>query len=121
MDNISDEERNIFEMSIFLPMVLTILNKDLLLIKQGEFKLKKPYIHLIERTITKVHKDLKAVKLKMQKKQMKVFHEDKDNVFSCYLFVYKGYEEKHNYFNPRIKNKVELLLLEYLTHSEVKD
>jgi hypothetical protein len=120
LDNISDEDRSIMEMSIFLPMVLTILYRDLLLIKQGDFKLKKPYIHLIEKTIARVHDDLRVVKNQMQKKQMKVFHEERDQVFSKYLFVCRGYEEKHNYFNPRIKNKVELLLLEYLTHkSEV--
>ena len=31
-----------------------------------------------------------------------------------YMFIYKGYEEHHNYFNPRIRNKVQELMEMYL-------
>ncbi len=34
--------------------------------------------------------------------------------FTMFLFVYKGFEGGHNYFNPRIRNKVQELLGYYL-------
>jgi len=37
-----------------------------------------------------------------------------DDAFTGFLFLYKGYEEQHNYFNPRIRNKVQELLSLYL-------
>ena len=36
------------ESAIYLPMLLIVLEKDYELIEHGQFKLKRPYVHLIE-------------------------------------------------------------------------
>jgi hypothetical protein len=37
-----------------------------------------------------------------------------DDAFTGFLLLYKGHEEQHNYFNPRVRNKVQELLSPYL-------
>lgn len=56
----------------------------------------------------------------MREKRMKVQEIDRDKEFTNYLFIYNGYEEQHNYFNPRIRNKVNELLEYYLYRKNEK-
>lgn len=119
MTRIPEDDRNIFEKAIFLPMVLTILNRDLSAIETASFKLKKPYLHLIEHTMKMVQKDLYTIKQQMKKKNMKVYEKQRDEAFTLFSFMYRGYEEEHNYFNPRIRNEVQQLLESYFVQKNV--
>jgi hypothetical protein len=114
MTRIPINERDIIEQAMYLPMLLNILERDRMVFEKGAFKLKQPYLELIEETIKVVQQDLKEVKQYMRKNNMKVTQIAHDDAFTMYLFLYKGFEEKHNYFNPRIKNKVNELLKYYL-------
>lgn len=114
MTRIPEKERNIIELAIYLPMVLTVLNRDLVIIDKSPFKLKQPYINLIEETMKVIQTELKEVKGYMYKNKLKVRQLNRDEAFTMFLFLYKGYEEQHNYFNPRIRNKVQELLEFYL-------
>jgi hypothetical protein len=114
MTRIPEDDRNIMEKAIYLPMVLIILNRDLSIVEKSPFKLKKPYLELIEETMRNVQKELSEVKQYMKKNKLQVTQVSRDDAFTMYLFMYKGYEENHNYFNPRIRNKVEELLAAYL-------
>jgi hypothetical protein len=114
MTRIPENDRNILEQAIYLPMVLTVLNRDLAIIEQAPFKLKRPYIELIEETMKAIQQELADVKKYMHKNKMKVERLKSDDTFTMYLFLYKGYEEHHNYFNPRLRNKVEELMRHYL-------
>jgi hypothetical protein len=116
LTRISEEDRQLFEKSIFLPMVLTILNRDIELIKVTPFKLKKPYIALVDDSMKRVQKDLYQTKQQMNKKKMKLFEVGRDEAFTQFLFVIDRWEEQHNYFNPRIRNEVQQLLQKYLLH-----
>lgn len=120
MTMIPEHDRDVLEQAFYLPMVHTILERDRLLFDKGNFKLKEPYLDLMEETIKAVLTDLKEVKDAMRKGQMKVEKVARDEVFTGYLFIYKGYEERHNYFNPRIRNKVQELL-EYYLYKRYKD
>ncbi|WP_066295037.1 hypothetical protein [Bacillus sp. FJAT-29937] len=114
MTRIPEEDRNIIEQAIYLPMVLTVLNRDLTVINKSPFKLKQPYLNLIEETMKVIQKELKEVKQYMYRNKLKVEQLKRDEAFTMFLFLYKGYEEQHNYFNPRIRNKVQELLEFYL-------
>lgn len=114
MLHIPTEDRELFEKAIFLPMALIVLGRDLKTIESGPFKLKQPYIHLLEKTMTKIQQDLRDIKREMHKRRMKVFEQKRDEAFTEFLFVYNGYEETHNYFNPRIRHNVEELIDHYL-------
>ncbi|MFD1779834.1 MULTISPECIES: hypothetical protein [Fredinandcohnia] len=121
MTRIPEDDRAIFEKAVFLPMVLTILNRDLTAIETAGFKLKKPYLHLLEHTMKKVQKDLYTIKLQMKKKNMKVWEKQRDEAFTLFSFMYRGYEEEHNYFNPRIRNEVQQLLESYFIEKNDND
>ena len=114
MTRIPEKDRNIIEQAIYLPMVLTVLNRDLVVINKSPFKLKQPYINLIEETMKVIQIELKEVKSYMHQNRLKVQQLNRDEAFTMFLFLYKGYEEQHNYFNPRIRNKVQELLEFYL-------
>lgn len=114
MTRIPEGDRNIMEQAIYLPMVLTVLNRDLIVVEKSPFKLKKPYLDLIEETMRIIQKDLAEVRSYMKKNRLRVEQEKHDDSFTMFLFLYKGYEEHHNYFNPRIRNKVQELMMHYL-------
>lgn len=118
MTKISEEDRDIMEKAIYLPMVLIILNRDLLVVENSPFKLRQPYLELIEETMRIVQNELAEVKKYMKANKMKVTETKRDDSFTMYLFLYKGYEEYHNYFNPRIRNKVQELLTMYLSKKQ---
>lgn len=118
MTRIPEEERDMLEKAIYLPMVLTILNKDMDIVNQSPFKLKQPYLNLIEKTMKMVHGELAEVKKYLKQHQLKVYELKRDEAFTMYTFLYKGYEEHHNYFNPRIRNKVQELLEFYLKNAQ---
>ena len=113
MTRIPENDRDIMEKAIYLPMVLIILNKDLTVVQNSPFKLKKPYLELIEETMKVVQKELSEAKQYMKKNKLQVMETKRDDAFTMYMFMYKGYEEHHNYFNPRIRNKVQELMEAY--------
>lgn len=51
---------------------------------------------------------------------MKVHQISHDETFTLFSFQYKGFEEQHNYFNPRLRNKCEELLTYYLLKKIIK-
>ncbi|MBU5211819.1 hypothetical protein [Heyndrickxia oleronia] len=114
MTKIPEKDHHIIEQAIYLPMLLTILNRDLKIIENSPFKLKKPYLEWIEETMKSIQKELSSIKRYMKQHQIKVEKLKSDDTFTMYLFLYKGYEEHHNYFNPRLRNRSEELLRYYL-------
>ncbi len=114
MTRIPEKDRDMIELAIYLPMVLTILNRDLTIIETSSFKLKKPYIEWIQKTMLLIQKELSEVKQFLRENRIQVNQMKSDEAFTLFLFLYKGYEEYHNYFNPRIRNKVEELMKYYL-------
>ncbi|HLO12977.1 MAG TPA: hypothetical protein VK190_12285 [Pseudoneobacillus sp.] len=114
MTRIPETERDIIEKAIYLPMVLTVLNRDLIVFEKSPFKLRKPYLELVEDAMKSIQKELHEVKQFLRKNQIQVKEINRDESFTMFLFLYKGFEEKHSYFNPRIRNKVQELMEHYL-------
>jgi hypothetical protein len=114
MTRIPEKDRDIMEQAIYLPMVLTILDRDLIVVEKSGFKLKKPYLELIDETMRAIQRELALVKSYMKQNSLRVEKVKQDEAFTMYLFLYRGYEEHHNYFNPRIRNKVQELMIHYL-------
>ncbi|MCT2347182.1 hypothetical protein M4D71_23815 [Niallia taxi] len=114
MTKIVKKHRSILEQSIYLPLVLSVLEYDRKVTENPPFKIKLVYLHLIEFTMLKVQKELKKVKDSMRKINMKNVPGHNDGVFTEYDFYYKGYHEKHRYFNANLRNNCEKLLHYYL-------
>lgn len=114
MPRISDDVRDVIEQAIYLPMLLIVLERDRMIFEKGNFKLRKPYLDLIEETLKVVHSDLKKAKQYMWKNNIKIEQIGRDSDFTHYMFCYNRFEEKHSYFHPRIRNKVQEFLEYYL-------
>jgi len=100
-----------------LPMLLIVLEKDYELIEKGPFKLKRPYVHLIEEAKKLAEKDLQNTKSYLKKNSLKVVQGKRDDLFTEYLFYYKQVSEVRRYSNIRLRNRVEELLNDYLSSS----
>ena len=103
-----------FENMIYLPMVLTILERDRDSVEKGPFKLKRPYVNIIEQAVKEAQKELKDTRLYLRQHNMKVIRGNHDDTFTEYVFFYGGYEEHRRYLNVRLRNRVEELLGVYL-------
>lgn len=120
MPLIPQEEIGHFENMIYLPMVLIVLERDRMLFENGAFKLKRPYLELVEGAISLVQKELKETKIHMRKRQMKVMRGTGDDTFTEYVFYHGGYEDHRRYLNLRLRNRVEELIRLYLSMAELK-
>lgn len=114
MTRIPENDREIIETALYLPMLLKILERDKLIFEQGTFKLPNSYMEFIEDKIKAVRKDLNIAKDHLYKEKIKVGEIKRDADFTMYSFIYKGVEEHHTYFNPRLRNRTEELLRIYL-------
>ncbi|MDQ0224224.1 hypothetical protein CHH83_13115 [Bacillus sp. 7586-K] len=114
MTRIPNDVRDLIEQSIYLPMAISIFNRDLAVIEKSPFKLNRPYLTLVEEALKLAQKDLAIVKQHLRQQKIKVQEVERDEAFTLYSFLYNGYEEKHNYFNPRIRNKVTEIMEDYL-------
>ena len=72
MTRIPEHERDIIEQAIYLPMLITVLNRDLLVVEKSPFKLKGPYQKLIEETMKAVQMELAMVKRFLYENKIKV-------------------------------------------------
>ncbi|WP_141434273.1 hypothetical protein [Bacillus sp. 03113] len=113
MVKMSAADREIFEQSIYLPMVLSVLEYDRKVTEKTPFKLRIIYLNLIEHTMKLVQRDLKLIKDNMRLNKMKTVKGKNDGIFTKYEFYYKGYHEVHRYWNANLRNNTEKLLRAY--------
>jgi|SRR5699024_2633803 len=114
MRYLAEEELQIASKFVFLSMAITVLEQDLSYIKQGSFKIKEPYIHLIERMIFTAFENRKKLRKDMYDRDLTVSRTRKDDLFTTYLFICKRREEERTYFNPVIRKNVKEIILDLL-------
>ncbi|MBT2573900.1 hypothetical protein J7E26_08035 [Bacillus sp. ISL-51] len=114
MPNIQNSTSDLIERGLFLPMAITILNRDLEALDSCPFKLKQPYKQLISCSLKLAQKDLIDVRKELRKRKIKMYEAERDEAFTLYVCSVNGYEEKHRYFNPRIREQVTTLVEFYL-------
>jgi len=103
-----------FESMIYLPMIIILLERDRVVFESENFKLSRPYINIIERSIKFVQKDLKETKLYLRQNNMKFIKGKRDESCTEYTFFYGGYEKHGRYLNVRLRDRSEELLEMYL-------
>lgn len=99
-----------FENMIYLPMVLIILERDRENFGKGPFKLKRPYVKIIDEAFKFVQAELKETSIYLRRNNMKVIRGKTDDTFTEYVFIYGGYEDHRRYLNVRLRNRTEELL-----------
>lgn len=118
MPLIPSEALPYFENMIYLPMILIILERDRESFEKGPFKLKGPYVKLIDGAMEHARNELKKTRLYLQRHQMKVIRNKTDDTFTEYLFIHGGYEDYRRYLNVRLRNRTEELLSVYFAMAE---
>ncbi len=103
-----------FENMIYLPMLLIILERDRESIEKGPFKLKGPYVKLIDEAMKHAREELEETKLYLRRHSMKVIRNKTDDTFTEYLFIHSAYEDSRRYLNVRLRNRTEELLGIYI-------
>ncbi|MBC5636656.1 hypothetical protein H8S33_07435 [Ornithinibacillus sp. BX22] len=107
MRYLTDEELKIASRFLFLSMAIVVIQQDIQHIQKGAFKIKEPYIQLLEKMNANALDERRQLRRKMEAKKLQVMLINKNDSFSSYLFLCRGKEEKRNYFNPAIRKKVE--------------
>lgn len=107
------------EAAIYLPMLLIVLEKDQAQIETGQFKLKRPYIYLIDEAIKYAEVELRKTKVYLKNHQLRVVQGNRDEMFTEYQFHYKQVMDVRRYSNIRLRNHVEDLLKSYLTKASI--
>ena len=103
-----------FENMIYLPIILILLERDRVAFESGDFKLRRPYINIIEQSIKVVQKDLKETKLYLRQNKLKIIKGNRDDYCTDYTFYFGGYEQPRRYLNVRLRNRTEELLEVYI-------
>lgn len=85
-----------FENAIYLPMLVQVLEKDLDLIENGPFKLKRPYTHLIEETLKVIRAELKETNAFMRNRKLKIIKGASDGTFTEYAFFTEDMKKNEN-------------------------
>jgi len=98
---------------IYLPMIISILERDREAIETSSFKLKGPYINIVENTLKTVRAELKETNNYARSKNMKMIKKGKDGSFTEYAFIHNGYEDIRRYMNIRLRNRTEELISVY--------
>ncbi|WP_342513031.1 hypothetical protein MKY34_20905 [Sporosarcina sp. FSL K6-1522] len=103
-----------FEKAIYLPMLLTVLKSDLESIEKGPFKLKGPYVKMLESATKRVRSELKGTEKYLHSHNMKVIRNQMDDLFTEYIFAHDDCQDHRRYLNIRLRNHTEELLDSYL-------
>lgn len=99
---------------LFLSMAITVMKQDMAYIREGKFKIKEPYLELLEKMIFLAKKERKNLRKTMHDENIQVILLNRNDSFSSYLFICQGKEEKRNFFNPAIRKKVEIIVKEMM-------
>jgi hypothetical protein len=101
------------ENMIYLPIIINILEKDRGEIEIGSFKLKKPYVDIIESALKAARTEMKEASIYLKRNNMKVIKRLNNGTFTEYLFIHEDYEDHRKYLNIRLRNRTEELISVY--------
>lgn len=114
MRYLNEEELQLASRFLFLSMAIVVIQQDVQHVQKGAFKIKEPYIELLEKMITDATNERRQLRQTMKKKSLQVVTLNKNDSFSSFLFLCQNREEKRNYFNPAIRKKVEVIVQELM-------
>lgn len=110
-----------FENMIYLPMIMTILSSDRHRIEKLPLKFTGPYIDFIDDVMLAVQSDLKQTHDYLRKNRMKLAQGKREGIFTEYIFIHNGYEDRRNYANVRLRNHTEELMNIYFSKAKMKE
>lgn len=114
MRYLSEQEMDIATRFLFLSMAVTVMEQDIRYVENGRFKIKEPYIEVLEMLIARAKAERKSLRKTMQDRKIRISTLNKNDSFTSYLFIAGRKEEQRNYFNPAIRKHVENIIRELI-------
>ncbi|UFU00518.1 hypothetical protein KO561_06135 [Radiobacillus kanasensis] len=114
MRYLNQEEFDLASRFLFLSMAILVIRQDLDQCQKGVFKIKEPYLELLEEMERIATSERRSLRQRMRRMQLQVVSSTKNDSFTSFLFICKGREEERNYFNPAIRKKVEIIVKELM-------
>lgn len=114
MPTLPEDDYNCLEKKLYLPMLMKVLERDLLNINMMPFKLHRPYIKILENTLAIIRNELKVIDIHLIRKDMRVVKWGSNGESTTYAFISSGVEDHREFLNANIKMKCEELLSTYL-------
>lgn len=108
------DDKEIARKYLITSLTIKNLELDLQYIKNGQFKIKGPYVQLIEGMISKAIKERRKLKQEMFKRNIQVTYLYTQGDFSTYKFVLNRNEEDVTYLNQKLKKYVEEMISELI-------
>lgn len=114
MRYLSEEELAIATRFLFISMAITVLEQDMKHMQDGPFKIKEPYLELLEQMLAAAKTERKQLRKSMQDQKIRISPLNRNESFTSYLFIAGRREEQRNYFNPAIRKHVEAIIRELM-------
>jgi hypothetical protein len=111
------KEQDIATRFLFLGMAKSVIQLDLKSMQEGPFKIKEPYIDLLEKMYSVATNERRKLKKAMWDRKISVVTLEKDGIFSKYKLFYNGREELKTYHNNIIRRNVKEILEELMNRS----
>ncbi|MBO1005018.1 hypothetical protein ACFSKI_00240 [Pseudogracilibacillus auburnensis] len=105
---------------LFINLAIKNLELDLQYVKNGPFKIKAPYIELMERMISKAINERRKLKGIMYKRKIQVNYLHKKGLFTTYQVVSNAGEKEVPFINQVIKKYVEEIIEKLIKESNEK-
>lgn len=102
---------------LFINMVIKNLELDLQHIKNGQFKIKDPYLELIEKIIFKAINQRRELKRLMHQRKIQVVLLYRQGDYSTYKFIFGHQELNKTFMKQVIKKNVENIIRKLLESS----
>ncbi|QUW20914.1 hypothetical protein JSQ81_13955 [Sporosarcina sp. Marseille-Q4063] len=103
-----------FENAIYLPMLIKILEMDLLTIENTQLKFKRPYAKMIDQALLQARSDLKETNIYLRRNNMKLIKYSSNENFTEFIFSGISFEERKKYSSGELKEGTEEIMSEYL-------
>lgn len=116
---IPEESLRHFENAIYLPFLVKIFKKDLLIVEEIQLKFKRPYAKMIDQAIKHAQSELKKSNIYLLRNNMKLIKYNSDKEFTEYIYSSVTFEERKNFSSGELKNRTEDIMSEYLDKFEM--
>jgi hypothetical protein len=95
--------------------VKKVLALDTKALKSSDVRLQEPYERLFQQASNALQHDLYQLRLYMEKKNIQVFFEENDGVFTHYVYYLNGGSGRTSHLNVNLKKQTERCLHLYFS------
>ena len=104
------DDKEIARKYLITSLTIKNLELDLQYIKNGQFKIKGPYVQLIEGMISKAINERRKLKQEMFKRKIQVTYLYTQGDFVTYKYLLNGKVEEVSFYKFKLKKDVESLI-----------